>query len=459
MKDKSGKVPFGVTLAYAAPAVGAGYMYLLLALYVLKFSTDVLLIAPAAMGIIYSISRIWDAISDPLAGYLSDRTSFKFGRRKTWILVSIVPISIAFYAVFSPPENLEGFGLTLWMGIAIIGFYTAMTFFFVPHLALGAELSENYHERSRLFGVRHFAYTLGSIISLITLTFLLRQEFGDGGDVRSLASSQALIAIVVMAILVLFAVSRLKENSAYQGRVNKNPFIAFRDIWQNKHARLLIVVTFIEYIGSAAIAVLTLHVSQYVVGTPQLAPLFILAYMVPSSLSVPMWLPLAKRYGKIKVWLFGMVLTGLSFGGMVFLPFLDSELIKIILITTLAASAGLAAGCGGTIGPSVQGDVIDYDEYLTGERKEGSYFAAWNFVHKGALGVMLFLTGIVLEWSGYVPNVEQTMNVQIAMISLYGLLPLVCYSIGAFLFTKFELDESFHARISKELKARAAGRE
>src|SRR5690606_35235757 len=68
------RVPWRMVLAYGAPAVGAGYMYLMLALYVMKFSTDVLLIAPAAMGLIFGISRIWDAISDPLVGYLSDRT-------------------------------------------------------------------------------------------------------------------------------------------------------------------------------------------------------------------------------------------------------------------------------------------------------------------------------------------------------------------------------------------------
>ena len=79
----------------------------------MKFSTDVLLIAPAVMGVIFSISRIWDAVSDPVAGYLSDRTTFKFGRRRTWILVSFVPISLGFLAVFSPPaiERLSAKGL------------------------------------------------------------------------------------------------------------------------------------------------------------------------------------------------------------------------------------------------------------------------------------------------------------------------------------------------------------
>ena len=115
-------------------------MYLILSLYVMKFSTDVLLIAPAVMGAIFSLSRIWDAISDPLVGYLSDRTTLRLGRRRTWILGSCLPISIGFYAVFAPPFSMQGDDLTLWMTLAIIGFYSAMTLFFVPHMASGRRI-------------------------------------------------------------------------------------------------------------------------------------------------------------------------------------------------------------------------------------------------------------------------------------------------------------------------------
>jgi len=160
-----------------------------------------------------------------------------------------------------------------------------------------------------------------------------------------------------------------------------------------------------------------------------------------------MWLPLSRRYGKIRVWIGGMLLTGVSFGAMFLLPFFDDVNTRLIWIIVMAFFGGLANGCGGTLGPSVQGDVIDYDEHLTGERKEGAYFAAWNFVQKGALGVMLLLTGFVLEYSGFVPNQEQTMTVKMAMVTLYGLFPLVCYLIGAYMFTKFKLDEYAHSEI------------
>ena len=450
------KVTLGTTIAYGMPGLGAGYMYLLMSLYVMKFSTDVLLIAPAVMGVIFSISRIWDAVSDPIAGYLSDRTTFKFGRRRTWMLISFIPISFGFLAVFSPPESMQGQSLDLWMMIAILSFYSAITLLNVPHMALGAELSEDYHERTRLFGVRHIGFTLGSILALVSMSLLISEENNPNGDVRQLAGSLAFYAIGAMSLMIFFAVSKLKENPEFQNRVNKNPFKAFRDVWINPHAKILIIVLFIENLGGAVIGVLTLYVTQYIVEAPAWAPLIIFAYMLPSALSVPLWIPLSRRFGKIRLWVFSLAFTGISFGGIFIIPFLDSVTDRLIVMFIGAALGGMAAGCGGAIGPSVKGDVIDYDEYLTGERKEGSYFAALNFVFKSATGIMLLVTGFVLQFSGFIPNQPQTMEVKIALISLYGLVPLVFYSLGAYLlYKKFKFGEKEHAAIKQQIQERA----
>ena len=450
-------IPFGKLAAFGTPAVGAGYMYLFLSLYVMKFSTDVLLIAPVVMGLIFSVSRIWDAVSDPFVGYLSDRTVTRLGRRRIWLLASVIPISVTFYMVFAPPLGLTGRQLDWWMAISIIGFYSSMTLFFVPHMALGAEMTDDYHERNKLFGARHFAYALGSILSLASMQLLIVAEFGKETDVRALAEELALLAVAIMSVFLIFAVVRLKERPEFQGRMTSAPFSAFKDVWQNNHARLFIVVQFIENVGSAAIAALTLYVMQYVVGAPHLAVLVILTYFIPSSLSVPLWIPLAKKFGKIKMWVISMIGTGASFGAFCLLPFIDSIDIRIAISFVFAFFAGLAAGCGGMIGPSVQSDIVDYDELVSGERKEGSYFAAWNFVQKSAVGVMLLLTGFVLQFSGFVPNAAQTLEVKIAIVGLYGFFPLVCYFVGAFMFAKFRLDEAACIEIRRKLEiARAS---
>lgn len=443
------RLPVPTLLSYALPTLGAGYMFLLVGLYLMKFATDVLLVPPAAMGMIFGLSRIWDAVSDPLAGYLSDRTEHRTGRRRPWILISAVPIGLSFVMAFGPPMSLEGTALVAWMAAGVFGFYSAMTLFVVPHMSLGAELATDYHERTRIFASRHVGWTVGSILALAGMYVLISAEAEGPAVAREVTRELAALAGVVTLGMVVICAWRVRERPENWGRGGQRPFAAFGDVWRNPHARLLLIVTLVENLGAATIGILTLYIAEYIVERPDLAVFFILAYMVPSFASVPLWVPLSRRFGKKELWLFSMVLTALSFGGMFFLtPG------SVGLILFLAFTAGLAGGCGGMIGPSVQSDVIDYDEYMTGERKEGAYFSAWNFVFKASFGITLMLTGFVLQFSGFEPKAEQTDSVRLALRSLYALYPLVCYLAGAAIFTRFSLDERTHREIRAALDQR-----
>lgn len=435
-------------LVYCTPTFGVGFMFFLVGLYMTPFATDILLISPGAMGAIFLISRLWDAISDPIAGYLSDRTRNRMGRRRPWIAASILPVCGVYVLMWSPPESLQGGALVSWMALGVIGFYTAMTIFVVPHTALGAELTDSYHDRTRLFGFRHVIWTLGAVVAVGGMQLII-----NASDSRVVARQASLVVALITGGLLALAVLRLRERPDFQGRGGESPFTAFRDVWRNRHARLLLVVFLIENLGSATIAVLTFYVAKYIIGRPDLTGYFILAYMGGSIFFVSLWLPLSRRFGKKALWVLSMLLTAVAFGGMFFL-----EQDSIYLISGLALLAGIAAGCGAMIGPSIQADVIDYDEYMTGQRKEGAYFAAWNFVYKTATGTTIMGTLWVLELVGFVPNVEQSDAVKLAILSLYSLAPLVCYVIGAVLLRRFSLDEIEHARIREALDERATRR-
>ncbi len=440
------RLPVSTILSFCSPTVGVGFMFFLVGLYMTPFATDVLLISPGAIGAIFFVSRLWDAASDPIAGFLSDRTRSRMGRRRPWIAAAILPICGVYYMMWSPPEALQGTALVGWMAVGVIGFYTAMTIFIVPHTALGAELTDSYHDRTRIFGYRHVIWSIGSIIAVGGMQLLINAE-----DARHTARDMSLVVSVITAGLLLITVINLRERPEFQGRGGDNPLHSFRDVLQNRHARLLLVIFLIENLGGATIAVLTFYVAKYVIMRPDLTAYFIMAYMSASICFVGMWLPLSRRFGKKRLWMTSMLLTAGSFGGMFFL----SEG-SIYLIGILAAFGGTAAGCGAMVGPSIQADVIDYDEYKTGERKEGAYFAAWNFVYKSATGITIMSTLWVLDMVGFLPNVEQSDSVKLAIRSLYSIAPLTCYLIGTVLLNRFSLDETEHARIRRILDERAA---
>ena len=178
-----------------------------------------------------------------------------------------------------------------------------------------------------------------------------------------------------------------------------------------------------------------------------MAPFFILSYMVFSFLLTPIWMPIAKRIGKKRLWFLSMLVTAFAFGAMAFLQEGDD-----IILLVLAAIAGAAGSCGGTINPSIKSDVIDYDELHTGERKEGAYFSAWYFVSKSAYGIMLMVTGFALSWAGFVPKVAQTELVVDTLRFLYAGVPFIAYIFGALLFLRFSFNEAEHAEVIAELE-------
>ena len=114
----------------------------------------------------------------------------------------------------------------------------------------------------------------------------------------------------------------------------------------------------------------------------------------------------------------------------------------------------MAGSCGGTINPSIKSDIIDLDEYRTGERKEGAYFAAWYFVSKSAYGVTLMITGFALSIAGFVPNAAQSATVIWTFKGLYAAAPFFAYIIGAILFSTFNFDENEHKKVIAELEAK-----
>jgi glycoside/pentoside/hexuronide:cation symporter, GPH family len=152
----------------------------------------------------------------------------------------------------------------------------------------------------------------------------------------------------------------------------------------------------------------------------------------------------------VRLWRYSMIATGLAFGGLFPVLYFQSPL-QLSGLFTLLFVAGLAGGCGGTIGPSVQSDVIDYDELRTGERKEGMYFAVWDFVFKSAIGVMALLTGFTLQATGYTPNAVQPEAARLAMILLFSVFPLFCYFVGTWIFTRFNFDEKAHAAVMESM--------
>jgi|TARA_B100000315_G_scaffold256404_1_gene302240 GPH family glycoside/pentoside/hexuronide:cation symporter len=440
----------GVIWAYSMPRISLGIMGLLFGTYLMKFATDVLLIAPAAMGALIAVSRIWDGVSDPLAGYLSDRTRSRFGRRRTWMFAAAVPMSVGLVMIWSPPSVLDGMMIVIWMAVALFVYESASTAFFVPYGALGVELTPNYHERTRLYGYSHMIGAIGSFLGLISLYLM-----DSSDDKRTAAIILSSIAGFAITGVVLGSTLLLPERNDYQGRGATNPFKSFADVFRNPHALLLLIVYAIETFGAASIGMLVPYLSTYVIPVDEMpvnSSLFMVSvlvvYTVPQFAFTPLWIRLSVYTGKKLLWAISMGMSTAIFIGYFF------SLEFPILIWILSFALGTVSGIGAVVAPAIQADIIDYDEYVTGERKEGTYYAVWNMIRKGAASLTAVITGFVLQLIGFEPNVEQTESTKFAMRALFAWLPAGGYLIGTILFLRFTFNEKEHTEIRRILAER-----
>jgi GPH family glycoside/pentoside/hexuronide:cation symporter len=436
-----------VLVLYGLPAAAYLAISMPFSIWLMKHATDVLLVAPAAMGTILLLGRLWDAISDPMAGYLSDRTRSRFGRRRIWLLGSAVPLAITYVMLWAPPESLEGIVLLGWLLVALLLFETASTAFSVPHAALGLELTSDYHERTRVFAWRHVLTTVGYGASL-GLVYVLR----SAGEPRVAAFWVALAAGLATAVLVGLCALGLPERGEGMGRGGVSLLRSFRDVFANPHALRLFVVYGVETFGVGVIATLAAYIMEEVVRRADLLEWLLASWMIPQILLAPMWIRLSRRFGKKRLWLFGMCCNLLGFSGMLFL---DEG--RLLLVFVMVLLIGVGGGVGNVISPSVQADVVDFDELSSGERKEGAYTAVWNFIRKAGMALAAGAGGVALSVSGYDASVEvQSDTVRDTIRIFCSVVPLCFYAIGLAVFSRFGLDEEEHARVMQRIRDRAA---
>ncbi len=441
----TGKLSLATIVAYSAPTLVLGFSNSLVSIYILKFATDVMLIAPGLFATVFAIARVWDAVSDPIAGYLSDRTTSKYGRRRPWIALGALPLAGSVIFLWSPPESLSETEAAIWVSVAIACFYTAYTIVAVPQLALGAEMTPDYHERSRVFGGRGIFDFLGVLLAALAIWFLQTSD-NPREAARWIAWSFAGLSIP----LLWLSVSRIVERPDYIGRGAQATIAAVRDVLRNHHARLLLTVFFLENMGMSLIATMTPFIIQYIMPEYSAESGLLMALaLVITLVSFPLWFPLSRRFGKRNTWIASSVFKVVGFGSIMFIE-PGREWLGLLALTLIGSS--LSAHI--ILAASVKADVVDYDEYVTGERKEGAYFAIWNLVQKMGGAVAVLTGGIALEISGYEANVEQTPNAIFMMRTLYSGVPVVLYGLVIVLLANFTLNQREHAEIRAEIDRR-----
>jgi len=450
----SAPVPLTRRLAYALPAFGLAVVGLPVYLYMPKFYADVVGVPVAAIGAILLGVRIFDAFSDPLIGMLSDRTRSRFGRRRPWIVLGALPLALCIGLLFAPPA-LAADTATVWFAVSVFALFLFWTVVTVPYEALGVEISFDYDERTSLLALRDGILLLGTVVAVLS-PFLLRVVGGLPDDAAGERERFLYFAVIYAPLVVLLcwiAAARVPERAtAATTTFATGSLDGLASVMRNRPFGVLLGSYAIAALGSNLPATLILFYVEYVLQDDRAEP-FLLMYFVTGIVLLPFWVWLARRIEKKVAWIAAMSINTGAFLGVFFLGAGQGDLYGFLIILS-------GVGFGGTLAiPSaMQADVIDYDELLSGRRREGIFIGAWSIARKlaAALGVGIAL--VVLGSSGYQPKVEQSPEAVFALRVMYALVPSVLNLIAIFVALAYPIDRACHRKILEALANRRAGK-
>lgn len=351
-----------------------------------KFYGDDLGMSLALLGAILLVTRLGDAVIDPLLGYLSDRA----GNRLRLVVASLPLLGIGMIALFHPPS--ESASQPFWLAGALIVTYLGFSMASIAYQAWGAQLSTDVHERTRITAARE-TFTLIGVLVAAAAPQLLGGENAQGLG-RFSVVFVALLA-VCGAVTLVASPRPAPRQADLQGiwRSVTQPFA-------NRDFRALLVVFVLSGIAAAIPSTLVLFYIQDVLRAPGASAVFLVLYFLAGAAGMPFWVWLARRIGKKHAWVVSMLL---AVGAFVWAYALGPG--DVAAYGVICVLSGMALGADLALPPSILADVIDRDARTrSGTAAEGSYFGLWNLVTKANLAAAAGIALPALAWLGYQPG-------------------------------------------------------
>jgi Na+/melibiose symporter-like transporter len=477
-QDEAPPLSVGTKISYGVGQVAEGLKNTAMATFVLFYYNQVLGLSGTLAGLALGIALVFDAMTDPIAGSISDNLTSRMGRRHPFIYAAALPLAVAFFLMFFPPVELLGqWGLFAWLTVTVVLTRAAMTLFHVPHIALGAELSDDYEERTTVVSFRYFFSTFGSLLVFILGFGLFFTEARGGQVVPGNYPPFALTLAVLMVVTVLWTGWGTRHRIPYLSAPEPGPDLTvwqtvlrmFKDTGralQNRTFRWLFSGVLILFVMVGVDFALNLYMFNYFweLQAWQILWLF-LALPIGALVGAPLTRYLHRYISKHATVLLGTAwfavfeLTPVLLRLLEWFPANDSPSVFWILLAT-RFFMGLGSIQSNVSFNSMMADIADLHELETGKRQEGIFFGAISFSAKGTSGLGNVVAGVgldIIAWprgadirsAADVPP-ETIVNLGILygpLVGLFALVALWCLS-------HYDLTRERHAEIQAELAQR-----
>jgi GPH family glycoside/pentoside/hexuronide:cation symporter len=431
---------FGLCAGYGVGALGISILLNTVTVYFPAMMTTVLGQSAGLAGLLLTLSKIYDAFADIAIGAISDRTKTRIGRRRPFLLLGAALGAASFFWIFVPPD-LHGWALTAWMLFGLIIYSTGYSLFTVPFTAMAGEMTDDYHERTKLQSFRTFFISAGQIASGAGTAWIIT-EVGGGKSGYAVMGSVAGAALA-MAFIASFFGTRTARMMPATVSAHIGKIAALRTMWSNKPFVLLMTIKLFQYTGIAMITTtkLLFLLNVVKVGYGGFLQLTLVQNIVMAG-SLPLWVPIARRIGKRPAYLVATGLLVLLYISWYF----TGPGIAMWEIWARGVLNGVAAAGTTLISIAMLPDVMEFDRLRTGLRREGVFSSVYTIVEKLGYALGAGVIGALLAAAGYIPTMQGKLVTQpaAAVGALYAgasLVPAGIVLVSFILMLFYRLDQ------------------
>ena len=444
MADTTRKLRTRTKLFYGIGDLGNALVNSAIQFFLMKFYTDAALILPALAGNALLIGKIWDAVNDPLFGWITDKTKSRFGKRRVFMIFGAIPLGISIALLWFVPKA-DLISTFIWIAATFILFDTLWTLTNVPYYSLTSELTDDYDERSSLTTYRMVmavpAYLIGVALTPVIVGLFALQRTGY-------AFIGILYGIIAAVVLLVSAAGLRERKDLVTAKPETSPLKSLLIAIKNKPFVKLCGIYFIINISFAFIKILMAYYIEYQLLMKAETSLVMGLMLVCVTLSLPFWQWVSRKIDKGPAYGLGMLVGGAAVVLTFFLPHHSTMLIYLI-----AVLAGFGFSAQWIFPWAMVADVADYDRLETGQQRSGVYYGVWGLATKISEALALAAVGWILTGFGYVPNVEQTPHALLGIRLFFGLIPAACIFISLPLLFKYPITRKSHAEVRAKLEA------
>lgn len=433
-------------VGYGLGDFAANIVFQTVMIFLMYYYTDIFGIPAAAVGTLFLVSRIWDAINDPMMGAVADRTKSKYGKFRPWVKWTAIPFGIMAVLMFTTPD-FSVQGKIIYAYITYIGMMMIYTANNIPYGALSGVMTADSVERTSLNSYR---FVLGQSAALMVqaLTLPLIAFFGDGNKAAGYQMTMGLFAIIAIGMFYVTFYSTKERIEPVQTEATplKDDL---KDLFSNKPWVILFVMGLVTFIFLSLRIAVGLYYFQYYVGDESLFSMFAVLGTIGLIIGIPLSKPLTKKFGKRNTYIASNILSGIGVLAL-FIPSPDEYIYAYII----SALVGFFNGPGVPILWAMYADTADYSEWKYGRRATGIVFSAATFGQKFGWGVGGAITGWLLAIFNYVPNEVQSSDTILGIKLMLSIIPGILMILSAGLLFFYDLTESTMEKIQIELSAR-----